>query len=115
MLHATREDGEPTVMLAVASADADPVFSLLSTEFAPELSKGTIKDIKRTDKLATVAVVGEGMRERTRLAPRILNTLHRDSINVASHTHKASATTLSFVIEEEAVSRTLQLLHALMF
>lgn len=115
VLHATREDGEPTVMLAVASSDADTVFSLLSAEFAPELSKGTVKTIKRTDKLATVAVVGEGMRERTRLAPRILNTLHRDSINVASHTHKASATTLSFVVEEEAVSRTLQLLHALMF
>lgn len=115
VLHATREDGEPTVTLAVASTDADAVFSLLSGEFAPELSRGTVKRIKRTDKLATVAVVGEGMRERTRLAPRILNTLHRDSINVASHTHKASATTLSFVVEEEAVSRTLQLLHALMF
>ena len=115
LLHATREDGEPMVTLAVAGSDADTVYCLLTSEFAPELSKGTVKDIKRTDRLATVAVVGEGMRERTRLAPRILNTLHRDSINVASYTHKASATTLSFVVEEEAVSRTLQLLHALMF
>lgn len=112
---ATHEDGEPTFTFAVSTLEADAVSSLLHTEFAPELSKGYLKKIIRKDGLATLAVVGEGMRERTRLAPRILNTLHRDSINVASYSRKPSATTLSFIVEEDKVARSLQLMHTLLF
>lgn len=111
----TYEDGDPTLSFAVATIEADTVYSLLATEFAPELANGILVNITRKDGLATLAVVGEGMRERIRLAPRILNTLHRDSINVAIHSHRPSATTLSFVVEENNVNRSLQLMHALLF
>lgn len=109
------EENEPRLTFAVASNDAAAVNSLLLSEFAPELSKGTLKEIKKDSDLAIVAVVGEGMRERNRLAARILHTLHRDSVKVANHSVKPSATTLTFVVEESAVNRVLQLLHALMF
>lgn len=115
VLQATREETEPVLSFAVSSADADTVQTLLLSEFAPELSKGVVKSIRRKEGLAVVAVVGEGMRERSRLAPRILNSLNRDSISVESHTHKASATTLSFVIDEESVGRALRIIHSLLF
>ena len=120
VLIATREEGEPALSFAVASADAEAVTTLLSKEFAPELSKNTLSPTKnsqlsRKDNVAVIAVVGEGMRDRTRLAPRILNTLQRDSIHVASHTRRASATTLTFVIDETDVNRALQLIHSLLF
>lgn len=111
----THEDGDATISFAVATSEADTVYSLLTTEFAPELSRGILENIARKDGLATLAVVGEGMRDRARLAPRILNTLHRDSINVDIHSRKPTATTLTFVVAEDKVNRSLQLMHALLF
>lgn len=115
VLLTTYEEGDAAISFAVATGEADTVYTLLSTEFAPELSSQILENITRKDGLATLAVVGEGMRERTRLAPRILNTLHRDSINVDVHSRKPSATTLTFVVEEDKVTRSLQLMHALLF
>ncbi len=115
VLLSAREELEPALSFAVDTSDADNVAALLSTEFAPELSKSVIKSIRRKEGLAIIAVVGEGMHERRRLAPRILNSLNRDSISVESHAHKASATTLSFIINEDSVGRALRIIHSLLF
>ena len=115
VLQATREENEPVLSFAVSSADSETVTTLLSSEFAPELSKAVVKSITGKSGLAVVAVVGEGMKERNRLAPRILNSLNRDSINVESYSHRSSATTLSFVIDEESVPRALRIIHSLLF
>lgn len=115
VLLSERDENEPTITLAVATSDAENVITLLKTEFAPELSNETISQICRKDSLAAIAVVGEGMRDRGRLSPRILNTLQRDGIKVANHSRKPSATTLTFIIEEGDVNRSLQLIHSLLF
>lgn len=115
VLHAEREEGEPTLTFAVATTDAENAHSLLNGEFAPELQKQVISIISRKVGVAAIAVVGEGMRDRNRLAPRILNTLQRDSIQVATHSRKPSATTLTFIVGENDVNRALQLIHALLF
>lgn len=115
VLLSAREESEPTLTFAVATAEAENVIMLLKSEFAPELSKKAISQICRKDGVAAIAVVGEGMRERARLAPRILNSLLRDSINVATYSRRPSATTLTFIVGENDVNRSLEIIHSLLF
>lgn len=115
VLSITRPEGEASLVMAVSGNEADHVESILTTEFAPELSKGLLNKITRADNLAILAVVGEGMKEKRRLAPRILNTLQRDSIKVAAYSSRPSETTLTFVVDEKDVNDSLRLMHALLF
>ena len=100
---------------AVANAESDTAQQILENEFAPELSDGTINAIKRDNDLATLAVVGENMRGETRLGPRIRHSLLRDGINVAAYSEGVSDSTMTFVVPLEAVNRSLQIIHNLVF
>lgn len=100
---------------AVANNDADTALMLLKSEFAPELADGTINTPVRHDNLATVAVVGVNMRSRTRLAPRIVNTLRRHAINVEAVSDGISDTSISFVVPLDTVNHTLRLIHSLIY
>jgi len=100
---------------AVSNNDADNALQMLKTEFAPELAEGSLNVPVRHDSLATVAVVGINMRSRTRLCPRIVNTLHRHAINVAAFSDGVSDTTITFIIPLETVNDTLRLIHSLIY
>lgn len=115
VLLANQDPETSSLTFAIAGRDSETTETRLNTEFAPELSKGHLNKISKKGNLAIVAVVGEGMRDRERLSARIINTLHRDSIPVVTYTQKPSATTLSFIVPEEFVRRTLQLIHNLIF
>lgn len=100
---------------AVSNNDADNASMLLKSEFAPEIAAGDIDIPVRHDNLATVAVVGLNMRSRTRLAPRIVNTLHRHAINVEAFSDGVSDTTISFVVPLDTVNHSLRLIHSLIY
>lgn len=85
----------------------------METEFAPELSTGGISGILIEENLATIAVVGEGIREDARLGPRIRNSLLRDSIHVVASSNGNSDTTLTFVVPLPSLGRSLKIIHAL--
>ena len=104
-----------SLSFAVADADAAAADENLRKEFAPELADGSVTVERHHGELATVAVVGDGMEKRLRFAPRVLNTLLRDGIEVVTYSRQPSATTLSFVIPLEKVDRALRLIHNLAF
>lgn len=112
---AENDPSERTLSFAVAENDSAASQSLLTSEFAPELSDSSLEGFNRCNGLATIAVVGDGMKERDRLAQRILNTLSRDGIDVATYSRKPSDTTLSFVIGKDKVKDALRLIHDLVF
>lgn len=112
---AENDPAERTLSFAVAENDSAVSQSLLTSEFAPELSDSSLEGFSRCNGLATIAVVGDGMKERDRLAPRILHTLSRDGIEVVTYSRKPSDTTLSFVIGKDKVKSALRLIHDLVF
>jgi aspartokinase/homoserine dehydrogenase 1 len=111
----SQPDGSGAFSFAVAEADADSAAELLASEFAPELAKGALAEISRSDNLATIAVVGEDMKNRNRLGPRVRNTLFRDGIEVVAYSEGVSDTNISCVIPLPHLNRALELIHALFF
>lgn len=106
-------DNSGEFSFAVADADVPEAFKSTENEFAPELSSGKLHPIVAASGLATVAVVGENMRDRIRLAPRIRNSLLRDGIKVAASSEGTSDTTITFVVPLDRLERALAIIHAI--
>lgn len=115
VFNVTRSDGKVGMSFAVAKADADVTYDLLCREFAPELSNGIISSPERLDNVATIAIVGENMKENARLGARIRHTLSRDSIQVEGYSEGASDTTMAYVVDGSKVEEALRHIHTLVF
>lgn len=109
------DDSPKEYSFGVAGADADMTERQLLSEFAPELSMRQISTPLRKDSLSTLAVVGENMKERGRLAGRIWHTLNRDGITVEAYSAGSSDTTITYVVDSEKADRALELIHGLVF
>lgn len=108
------EDAE-SFSFALREADAENALSLLKTEFAPEISSGSIENIDLVKNLSIVAVVGEDILSQGSISPRVINTLERASISPVAVSEGASKTTVTFAVPEESTNITLQLIHSLFF
>ena len=108
-------DSRKGYSFGVAGTDADATLQQILTEFAPELSSGKMQEPLRKDSMTTVAVVGEEMKSRHRLADRIWHTLHRDGISVEAYSAGSSDTTITYVVESDKANRALELIHGLIF
>lgn len=115
VFNVSRNDARPGMSFAVAKGDADVTYDLLCREFAPELSKGTVSRPERIDNVATIAVVGENMRDNSRLGARIRHTLSRDGIRVEGYSEGASDTTMAYVVDADRLDNALRHIHTLVF
>ncbi|MBD5357982.1 MAG: aspartate kinase [Bacteroides sp.] len=109
------DDSPNEYSFGVAGADADITARQLLSEFAPELSTASISAPIRKDSLSTIAMVGENMKERSRLAGRIWHTLNRDGIIVEAYSAGNSDTTITYVVDADKADRALELIHGLVF
>lgn len=100
---------------AVTGADAPAAVKVLETEYAPELATGQISGIELLDNLATIAVVGEGVKDNPGLGPRLINTLERASVKVHAASAGVSETTIVTVVDADRTADALRLMHGLLF
>lgn len=107
----SQASSENTTSFAVRNADAERALQALETEFMAELQTGELNPMKVEHDLATVAVVGDGMRHATGVAGRLFNTLGRNGINVIACAQGASETNISFVIELKDEKKALNVIH----
>lgn len=109
------EESPNEYTFGVAGADADETGRQILSEFAPELSTGKINAPIRKDSLSTIAMVGEDMKTRSRLAGRIWHSLQRDGITVEAYSAGNSDTTITYVVDSDKADRALELIHGLVF
>ena len=107
--------GENNTSFAVRNESADIAVQALNEEFSVELATGAISSISARSGLATVAVVGENMKDNTAVAGRLFNTLSRNGIGVTAFAHGASGTNISFVVDLAALRNAMGLIHECFF
>lgn len=107
----SQASSENNTSFAVKNADADMAVNVLKDEFAVELQSGEISDITSEPNLATVAIVGENMKQSTGIAGKLFNTLGRNGINVIACAQGASETNISFVIDLKNLRKALNVIH----
>jgi aspartate kinase len=65
--------------------------------------------------MAQVCVVGEGIRERVGVAAEVFGTLKKAKLPVRLISHGGTKINISFLVEDEAVTRTVRALHKTFF
>ncbi len=107
----SQASSENNTSFAVRSADASRAIEVLRAEFATELQSGTISDIGLQEDLATVAIVGENMRNHPGIAGKLFNTLGRNGINLIACAQGSLETNISFVIDSHNLRKALNVIH----
>lgn len=107
----SQASSENSTTFAVKNSDAEATLEALTTEFKKEIERGDIDKITQEKDLATVAIVGENMRNNTGIAGKLFNTLGRSGINVIACAQGASETNISFVVKMSNLPKALNVIH----
>ena len=74
-----------------------------------------MESISVSYKLATIAVVGEGMKKRREMQESLLRGLAASGIRVLATSDGTSDTTLAVVVPADEADRAIETLHCLLF
>jgi aspartokinase/homoserine dehydrogenase 1 len=107
----SQASSENNITLGVKNADASLAVSLLKKAFEKEISQREVDQIFAQSDLATVAIVGEGMKDTPGIDSRLFNTLGRNGINVIAIAQGAPQTNVSVVINKENLKKALNTIH----
>ena len=107
----SQASSENSSTIGVANADADRAVDVLSKEFKKEMEMGEISSITAEHDLATVAIVGEKMRQTPGIAGKLFRTLGLNGINVIACAQGASETNISFVTTKSSLRKALNVIH----
>lgn len=107
----SQASSENNSTIGVRNGEADYAIEVLSEEFKTEIEQGEIYPITARHNLATVAVVGEGMRSTPGVAGKLFRILGLNGINVIAMAQGASETNISFVVDKALLRKTLNVIH----
>lgn len=107
----SQASSENTTSIGVRNAEAQATVQALKKEFSHEIEMGEINDIFAESDLATVAIVGDGMKRTPGIAGKLFSTLGRNGINVIACAQGASETNISFVIKLDHLRKSLNVIH----
>lgn len=107
----SQASSENNSTIGVRNDEAQHAVEVLSREFQSEIEQGEIYPISTHPGLATVAVVGEGMRQTPGVAGKLFRILGHGGINVVAMAQGASETNISFVVSKADLRKTLNIIH----
>ena len=102
---------ETSTSICMTPDDARRACRLLDEEFGREIADGAMNPAVRLDGLATVAVVGEGMKRTPGIAGKLFSVLGRAGISVSAVAQGALEMNLSFVVDRPLLRKALNVLH----
>jgi aspartate kinase len=104
---------EQSICFAISMDLADQAIRAIQKEMDAELKNKDIDEISATDEIAIVTLVGPGMRNTVGIAGKVFMTLAQEQINVISISYGSSDLSLSLVVLEKDMQRTINALHTL--
>jgi aspartokinase/homoserine dehydrogenase 1 len=104
-----------SISFGVRREEAGLAMELLKKEFAKEIRHGEINSITVETDLATVAIVGENMKQSTGTAGKLFNSLGRNNINIIALAQGSSETNISFVVRATNLRKALNSIHESFF
>lgn len=104
-----------SISFAVNEEDADKVLDVLEKEFCDEKAKGFVNSIIADRNLATIAIIGDNMKQATGTAGKLFETLGRNNINIIALAQGSSETNISFVVNQDNLRKALNAVHESFF
>lgn len=106
---------ENSTSIGLRHIDATTACEVLNEEFDKEISMGLMEPVHATSNLATVAIVGENMRQTPGIVGKLFQTLGCNGINVIACAQGGQETNISFVVKAELLRKTLNVIHESFF
>ena len=107
----SQASSENSTSIGVRDEDAQAAAEVLNEEFAKEIETGAMFPMQVESGLATIAIVGENMKQTPGIAGKLFGTLGRSGISVIACAQGASETNISFVIDGRFLRKSLNVLH----
>ena len=107
----SQASSENSTSIGVRDEDAAAAAEVLNKEFAKEIETGAMYPMLVESGLATIAIVGENMKQTPGIAGKLFGTLGRSGISVIACAQGASETNISFVVDGKFLRKSLNVLH----
>ena len=107
----SQASSENSTSIGVKEDDAEDAVRVLNEEFAKEIETGAMFPMKAETGLATIAIVGENMKQTPGIAGKLFGCLGRSGISIIACAQGASETNISFVVKSEFLSKSLNVIH----
>ncbi len=107
----SQSSSETHISLGVREADAEKASELLDGEFSREISEGSMAPVQVFRGLATVAIVGEGMKNNAGIAGKLFSVLGRNGISIIACAQGTEECNISFVVHKDYLRKSLNVIH----
>lgn len=107
----SQASSENSTSIGVRSQDASLSQKVLRKEFAHEIGMGSINDIIVEYDLATIAIVGQNMKQVPGIAGKFFGALGRNGISIVALAQGAGETNISCVISKSDLKKSLNVIH----
>ncbi|HSH19183.1 MAG TPA: hypothetical protein VLA03_01945, partial [Draconibacterium sp.] len=87
----------------------------IQTDFEKEILNGQINKIAIETELSIVAIVGENMKHTTGIAGKLFSTMGKSGVNIVAIAQGASELNISWVVQNEELRKTLNVVHESFF
>lgn len=102
---------ENSTSIGVRDEDSEEATRVLNNEYAKEIETGTMFPMQSKSGLATIAIVGENMKDTPGLAGKFFGVLGRSGINVIACAQGALETNISVVVDSKDLRKSLNVIH----
>jgi aspartokinase/homoserine dehydrogenase 1 len=107
----SQASSENSTSIGVKEDVAEDAARVLNNEFAKEIETGAMFPMKVETGLATIAIVGENMKQTPGIAGKLFGCLGRSGISIIACAQGASETNISFVVKSEFLRKSLNVIH----
>ncbi len=107
----SQSSSETHISLGVSAAQADKACELLNREFEHEISEGSMDPVELMKDLATVAIVGENMKNNAGTAGKLFSVLGRNGISIIACAQGTEEHNISFVVKRKYLRKSLNVIH----
>lgn len=111
----SQASSENSISVAIEENVVKVAGNAIQSEFEREISTGQINKVEMESDLSIVAIVGENMKHSTGIAGKLFSTIGRNGINVIAIAQGASELNISWVVKNEDLRKTLNVVHESFF
>ncbi len=111
----SQASSENSISVAIEEQVVEKAESAIHNEFEKEINNGQISKIEMESDLSIVAIVGEHMKHTTGIAGKLFSTIGRSGVNVIAIAQGASELNISWVVRNEELRKTLNVVHESFF
>jgi bifunctional aspartokinase / homoserine dehydrogenase 1 len=111
----SQASSENTISIAIEEHAAVIAEEAIRREFEPEIIQDQINRVIVENNLSIVAIVGENMKHSTGIAGKLFTTIGRNGINISAIAQGASEYNISWVVKNDDLRKTLNVVHESFF